>query len=377
MSHATLRDRIEQLESTEGAGTELVTVTVPAGDSLATTRERVAREHAGAENIRSKRTRTRVRRALKRIQRLLRPYETTPDCGLAVCAGVVDGDLVSAVFDDLPEPITESTYRCDNRFHLDPVKATVAPGETFGLVVVERGRAAVGRLLGERVVPDRTFESQVMGSSRAGGQSAKRFERERARQAHEFFEEVAATAEEAFLGETGTGGDPSSSDASGNSADNADDESVTGVVVGGSMGTAGQFVDGDYLDHRLRDRLLGTYGVEYATEQGLHDLVDAAQAELLDAEQRAVREHIEDFFGRLRDDDPVAYGVEDVLQAAEYGAVDTALVATDVSGDTREEIETAVAEQGGETVVVSDGSDRGARFGETFGVGALLRFPVN
>jgi peptide chain release factor subunit 1 len=153
MPHATLRDRIEQLESTDGAGTELVTVTIPAGDSLAATRERVAREHAGAENIRSKRTRTRVRRALERIQRLLRPYEETPERGLAVCAGVVDGEMVSAVFDDLPEPITESTYRCDDRFHLDPVKATVAPGETFGLVVVERGRAAVGRLLGDRVAP--------------------------------------------------------------------------------------------------------------------------------------------------------------------------------------------------------------------------------
>jgi len=363
MSHATLRDRIEQLESTEGAGTELVTVTVPAGDSLATTRERVAREHASAENIRSKRTRTRVRQALERIQRLLRPYEETPESGIAVCAGVVDDDLVSAVFDDLPEPITESTYRCDDRFHLDPVRATVAPGETFGLVVVERGRAAVGRLLGDRVVPDRTFESQVMGSSRAGGQSAKRFERERARQAHEFFEEVAATAEEAFLGDT--------------NGDRADGETVTGVVVGGSMGTAQQFVDGDYLDHRLRERLVETYGVEYATEQGLHDLVDAAEAELLDAEQREIREHVDDFFGRLRDDDPVAYGVEDVLQAAAYGAVDTALVATDVPPDTREEIETAVSEQGGETVVVTDGSDRGARFGETFGVGALLRFPVN
>jgi len=377
MSHATLRDRIEQLESTDGAGTELVTVTVPAGDSLAATRERVAREHAAAENIRAKRTRTRVRQALKRIQRLLRPYETTPDCGLAVCAGVVDGDLVSAVFDDLPEPITESTYRCDDRFHLDPVRATVAPGETFGLVVVERGRAAVGRLVGDRVVPDRTFESQVMGSSRAGGQSAKRFERERARQVHEFFEEVGVTARESFLGDAG--GKATNSDGNGANADGngANSDSVTGVVVGGSMGTAQQFVDGDYLDHRLRDRLLGTYGVEYATEPGLYDLVDAAQAELLDAEQRAVREHVDDFFGRLRDDDPVAYGVEDVLRAAEYGAVDTALVSADVASDTRERVETAVAEQGGGAVVVTDGSDRGARFGETFGVGALLRFPVN
>lgn len=356
MSHTDLRDRIDQFASKAGDGTELVSVTVPAGDSLAATRQRIASEHAAAENIRAKRTRQRVRRALSRIQRLLRRYEQTPESGLAVYAGVVDGDLVSAVFDDLPEPVTESTYRCDDRFHLDPVRAAVAPGETFGLVVVERGRAAVGRLVGDRVVPVRAFESHVMGSSRAGGQSAKRFERERARQAHEFFEEVGATADEALVED----GDP-----------------VAGVAVGGSLGTAEEFVDGDYLDYRLRERLLGTYAVEYATEQGLHDLVEAAGDELLDAERRAVRDHLADFFARLRDDDPVAYGAADVRQAAEYGAVDTALVGASVPSERRAEIETAVDEQGGETVVVPDGFDRGARFGETFGVGALLRFPVN
>lgn len=355
MSHE-LRDRIEQLESKHGAGTELVSVTIPAGDALAATRQRVADEHAAAANIRSKRTRQRVRRALERVQRLLRPYESTPDHGVAVYAGVVDDELVSAVFDDLPEPLTESIYRCDDRFHLDPVRAAVAPGETFGLIAVERGRAAVGRLVGDRVVPVRAFESRVMGSSRAGGQSAKRFERERARQAHEFFAEVGATADEALIED----GDP-----------------VAGVVVGGSLGTAEEFVDGDYLDYRLRERVLGTYPVEYATERGLHDLVDAAGEELLDAERRAVREHVDDFFARLREDDPVAYGVDDVLQAAEYGAVETALVPTNVDPATRERVETAVADQGGETVVVPDGFDRGARFAETFGVGALLRFPVN
>jgi peptide subunit release factor 1 (eRF1) len=154
----------EQLAPETGAGTELVSVTVPAGDSLAATRRRVASEHAAAENSRSKRSRTNVRRAPGRIQRLLRAYERTPDCGLA------------------------------------------------------------------------------------------------------FYAEV---------------------------------------------------VDGDYLDHRLRDRLLGTYGVEYATDQG----VDAVEGELLDAEQRAVHETIEVFFAGLRGENPVVYGVEAILQAAEYGAV--------------------------------------------------------
>ncbi|MFC7140883.1 peptide chain release factor aRF-1 [Halosimplex aquaticum] len=354
MSHFTTRDRIDRLESLDGDGTELVTLTVPAGKSLASTRERIAAEHAGAEQIRSDRTRGRVRRALDRVRRHLREYEGTPDCGLAVYAGVVEGDLISAVFDDLPEPITESTYRCDDRFHLDAVRETVAPGEVYGLVVVERGAAAVGRLVGDRVVPVRTLDSHVMGSSRAGGQSAKRFERERERQAEEFFQQVGDIADAAFLD---------------------DGEPVAGLVVGGSLGTAKQFVDDDYLDYRLAERVVGTYGVEYATEQGLHELVEAAGEELLDADARATRERLDEFFERLRNGDAVVYG-DDVERAVEYGAVDTALVASTVDPDRREAVETAVAEHGGETLTIPTEFDRGARFAETFRVGALLRFPV-
>jgi len=350
-----LRDRIDSLAGLEGEGTELVTLTVPPDDAVASVRERVAGEHAGAENIRSKRTRERVQRALVRIRSILGEYDATPDAGLVVYAGVVDGDLVSAVFDDLPAPVAASTYRCDDRFDVAPLEAAVAPDETFGLVVVERGGAAVGRLAGERVVPLRVVESRVMSSSRAGGQSAQRFARERERQVHEFYTDVAATVNDAFLG----------------------DDPVAGLAVGGTLSSARQFVDGDYLDHRLRERLLGTYPVEYATERGLEQLVDAAGADLLDAERREARERLDEFRTRLRGDDPVAYG-DAVDRALEFRAVEALLVSSALDRDRREALATAAERQGGETHVVDAETDRGARFSDAFGgVGALLRFPVD
>jgi len=334
------RDRLDRIAARDGEGTELVTLTVPPDTSLRSVRERVADEHAGAANIKSDRTRERVRRALDRVQRELRGYAETPEHGLAVFAGVVDGDLQAHVLDDLPAPLTASTYRCDDRFHADPVREAVEPGERFGLLIVERGGAAVGRLAGDRVVPIRVFESQVMRSSRAGGQSAERFARERERQAHEFYEEVADVAREAFLGS-----DP-----------------VEGLVVGGTLSTAQQFVDDGYLDHRLREVVLGTYGVEYATQRGLHQLVEAAGEDLLDAERRRARERLDAFFERLRDDDRVTYGADALDRALEYGAVDELLVADSVDPERRAELEAAVERQGGESVVVSTDTDRGERF---------------
>jgi peptide chain release factor subunit 1 len=350
-----LTDRIAHLDSLHGEGTELVTVSVPPEKSLRTVRERIADEYASAEHIRSKCTREHVQRALDRVQRTLRRYDGTPENGLVAYAGVVDGDLVSFVFDDLPGPVAESTYRCDDHFDTGPLEAVVAPEETFGLVVVERGGAAVGRLVGERVVPVWTGESRVMGKTRAGGQSAQRFARERERQTHEFFERVARVAADAFLG----------------------DDPVAGLVVGGTLTTADRFVSEGHLDHRLRDRLLGTYSVEYATERGLATLVEQASEQLLDAQQRETRERLDRFYAGLREDGAVTYGERDVERAIEFGAVDTLLVASTVSRETRTRLGSAVEERGGETVVVAADTDTGSGFADTFGVGALLRFPVD
>ncbi|MWG34240.1 peptide chain release factor aRF-1 [Halomarina oriensis] len=350
-----LTDRIAHLDSLHGEGTELVTVSVPPGKSLRTVRARIADEYASAEHIRSKRTRERVQRALDRVQRTLRAYDGTPENGLVAYAGVVDGDLHSFVFDDLPRPVAESTYRCADRFDVGPLETVVAPEATFGLVVVERGGAAVGRLVGERVVPVWTGDSRVMGKTRAGGQSAQRFARERERQTQEFFERVARVAADAFLGEA----------------------PVAGLVVGGTLTTADRFVADGHLDHRLRERLLGTYPVEYATEQGLDRLVEQASEQLLDAEQRAARDRLDRFYAGLRDDGAVTYGEGDVERATEFGAVDTLLVASTVARETRERLDSAVEERGGETVLVAADTERGAGFADTFGVGALLRFPVD
>ncbi|WP_240318914.1 Vms1/Ankzf1 family peptidyl-tRNA hydrolase [Halorussus rarus] len=193
------------------------------------------------------------------------------------------------------------------------------------------------------------------GEVRAGGQSAQRFERERERQAHEFFQKVGDIANEALIG----------------------DDAVTGLVIGGTLATAKKFVSGDYLDHRLKDRLLGTYPVEYGNTQGLHQLVDKAESRLLDAEQQEAREHLDKFYSRLRGGGTVAYGSTEVEQAIEYGAVETALVASSVPRDEREELETEVSQQGGELCVTSTDTERGAQLADNFGgIGALLRFPI-
>lgn len=351
-----LRDRINQLANYRGESTELITVAVPPDKSLRAVRERIDREYAQAANIKSDQTRTHVQNALGRIRRLLHTYEETALNGLVIYAGVVDGELHDAVFDDFDVPVDVALYRCAAEFETTPVEQVLPPSEMYGLVVLERGRAALGRLVGDRIVSIRTFESQVMEKSRAGGQSAQRFERERNRQKHEFFEQVADAAEQTFL----------------------DEPTVDGVLLGGTTITVDEFQQGDYLHHELRNRILDVYPIEYATKQGLSQLVERAEDVLSDAERRREREALDRFFTALGQDGDVAYGAEETRTALDYGAVDVLLVSDARPPAEIRELEAATTDQGGECLVVSTDTDRGAQFDTAFGgLGALLRFRIN
>jgi peptide chain release factor subunit 1 len=358
MQDYELQDRIQAVEDAEGEGTELVTLSVPADKDLQSVQHRIEQEYAGAENIKSDQTRKRVQQALGRIRRILRRYQATPECGLVAYAGVVDGELTEFVFDALPTPVTESRYECASEFVTDPIAHAIEPANTYGLLIVERGGAALGDLRGDRVTLVREFESQVMGKTKAGGQSAQRFARERERQKHEFFEKVADAARSAF-------GDP---------------DPVDGLLLGGTTITRTEFTGKEYLDHRLQDSLLGSYPVDHASEQGLRELVEQGKQAILDADRHEARNALERFYKGLRDGDAgnVAYGEETVTTALEYGAVDTLLLSEALPTDTIRDYEDRVEDMGGTALVVSTDFEQGDQLQSVFGgCAALLRFPIN
>ncbi len=364
MPNYELKARIDAVANAEGEGTELVTLSIPAGKDLQSVRTRIAQEHAEAENIKSDKTRKRVRDALNRVQQVLRRYPKTPENGLVVYAGVIDGEMTEFVFDDLPASIIDSYYTCSNEFVLNPIKHLLAPDHTYGLLVIERGGAALGELRGDHAISHRTMESMVMGKTRAGGQSAQRFARKRKRQKQDFFKRVAKSANTLFIDH--------------NSGDDANWAAVDGLLVGGTTITVKDFLDGEYLDYRLHERLLGTYSVDHAFEQGLKQLAEQASDDILDAERQHARDCLDRFFTQLSNEDgQVAYGNDTVETALQYGAVETLLVSETLSVDRIQTLEQTATEQGGETVIILSDFARGEQFQQAFGgVAALLRFPI-
>ena len=353
-----LLDRIRDVSNATADANDLLTLSVPADGSVGDALERVEEAHADAEYIHADETSRARREVLERARHLLHGYDATPENGLALYVGEVDDEVVEYVFDDLPAPVDEWTFDWSNSFDAGPVEATTGSQRVYGLLVVERGGAALGRLDGERVEPIETMDSDVMGKTKAGGQSADRFERDRERQKREFFDEVADEAERAFLG----------------------DDPVDGLLLGGTAVTVDEFREGEFLDHRLRDLLVGgSFSVEYASEQGLRGLVERAEDAIEDEERRPVREVLDRFFDALDDDEvEVAYGREEVETALEYDAVETLLVSDDLPIEEIRDLEERVDREGGDVVVVPTDLQRGAQFREAFGgVGALLRFAID
>ncbi|NHN59595.1 MULTISPECIES: Vms1/Ankzf1 family peptidyl-tRNA hydrolase [Halorussus] len=374
-------ERIERVEDAEATADDLLTVAVPPDRTVGEALERVEEDRAESEFIEEESEDAAYLDALEAARGVLQHRDSTPENGLVVYAGVVDGEVVEYVFDDLPSPVSEFVYERGNEFRTDVLDAAAGASKTFGLLVVERGGAALGLTENDDVQVIETFESDVMGKTKAGGQSAQRFERERERQKEEFFESVGEEARRAFLGEHDDESASASSD-------------VDGLLLGGTDVTVDDFREGDHLDYRLEEMLVGDpVSVEYASEQGLHQLVEKASDRIEDAERREMREALDRFFDALdagnaggaggdadgdgSAGDDVVYGREAVDEALEYDAVETALVSADLPFEAVRDVQERATEEGGDCVVVPTDFDGGRRFDEAFGgMAAILRFPI-
>lgn len=378
---ADIAERIEFVASMDADDDHLFTLAVAADEPIARGHERLETDRATADYIDPQRASKPIQQALERARERVEEYDTVPENGLVVYAGVVEDEVVDFVFDDLPTPVETGTVVQDNEFDTAPLDSS--PEESvadldrdYGLVVVERGGAAFGRLSEGEVVVLEEYGSDVEGESSTGGFSEDRYERERERQAESFFDRVADDAAETFLA------DPSATEASPEAEERTGDAAgtvVSGLLIGGTSDSAEQFLADDRLDYRLRELLVtDPIPVENVSREGLEQLVQRGREEIEAASQERVEEALDCFYGGVEGDEPVAYGPEEVDRALEFEAVETLLVTDELSVERRHDFEQRVAETGGESLAVPEKVEGGERLVEGLGgVGALLRYPID
>lgn len=361
LTKAELEELLEELEKYKGRHTELITVYIPAGYDVNSVQRQLEAEKSTAKNIKSTATRKNVSEALDKIVRYLKGLKKTPENGLAIFAGNVSKDDSK---DDMqlwdvepPMPMKNRIYRCDKEFVLDALKEMLEITEVYGLLVMDRKEATIGLLEGKRIEVLQKMTSGVPSKVRAGGQSSQRFHRITEGMTKDFYKRIADEMKKIFF----------------------DSPKLKGILVGGPIPTKDEFLDGEYLVTKLREKVIGRIDIGGSDESGLKELVQKSQDIL--AKQEIVHEKklLEKFFEILGEKPELAaYKKDDVRKALEYGAVDVLLLTKKLDKKLAKKLKTKAEETGASVEIVSTDTEEGEQFknlGE--GVGAILRFKIN
>jgi peptide chain release factor subunit 1 len=289
---------LERLQSLEGRGTELVTVYVPPTKQVHDVMQDLRNEYGTAVNIKSKPTRKNVQDALTKVMEQLKLFREIPENGLALFAGNVVGD--TARDDEMetfvlipPEPIGIYYYRCEHRFMLDPLFEILEAEDTFGILVMDAKDATLATLKGQRAEIIKDMTSGVAGKTRAGGQSARRYQRLREMHLNEYYHRVGEMMTDVFL----------------------HIENLEGIIVGGPGPTKEDFLKGNYLHHDIRDKIITTVDTGYTGHEGVKELVNRSRSFLEKVRYMQERQVVQEFLKHIGEDDGLAtYGEQEVLR---------------------------------------------------------------
>ncbi|MBN1682984.1 peptide chain release factor aRF-1 [Candidatus Bathyarchaeota archaeon] len=320
MSDNTPLDRLraqrmlEELESLQGRGTELVTVYIPPGKAVSEVMSYLRNELGTAVNIKSKTTRKNVQDAITKVMERLKLFREIPPTGLAIFAGTIAsdqlgvGDMQTFVIVP-PDPISIYYYRCEHQFMLDPLFNLLAAKDVYGLVVLDSKDATFATLKGNRTDIIKEYTSGVAGKTRAGGQSSRRYERLRDMFLNEWFVRLGNYFTEHFK----------------------DIPNLRGIVVGGPGPTKEDFLKGDFLHYELKDTILATVDTGYTGPEGIKEMVNRSRDIIKNARYYEERRVVQEFLRHIGEDDGlVTYGEQEVIQALKSVNVQTLLISEEV-----------------------------------------------
>jgi peptide chain release factor subunit 1 len=305
-----LKKTLNTLASKEGRGTELVSLYVSPGKQISEVMSMLRDEYGTASNIKSTTTRKNVQDAIVKVQQRLKLFKEAPENGLVIFCGAIPqngagSERIETYVILPPEPIHIYLYRCDARFHTEHIQELLREKETYGILLIDASATTLATLQGRRLEIVREFTSGVPGKTRAGGQSARRYERFREMRLQEYFRRVGEHANETFL----------------------PIETLKGLIIAGPGPTKYDFEKGDYLNYMLKDKVIDIIDTAYVEEQGVKEVVDKAPEIMRKIRYIEEKQIVQQFLYEIgHDTGMTTYGEEEVRRALEAGAVRTLLL---------------------------------------------------
>jgi len=302
-----LRRTLTLLGSKEGSHTELITLYVPPDKQISDAVNLLRNEYGTASNIKSNVTRKNVLDAIVKVQQKLKLFKDPGEKGIVIFAGALPQEgggpgteRMEAYVIVPPEPIKIFLYRCDSRFHTEHLQEMLREKETYGILLVDASNATIATLQGKKLDIVHQMHSGVTGKTRAGGQSARRYERLRDSQLNEYYHRVGGHANDVLL-----------------PIDN-----LKGIILGGPGPTKFDFQKGDYLHYQLKNKIIEVIDSAYVEEQGVKEVVDKAPEIMKKVRYIEEKQIMQKFLYEVgHDTGMITYGEAEVRRATEAGAV--------------------------------------------------------
>ena len=305
-----MKRTLEMLASKEGRGTELITLYVPPERRIHEVMANLREEYGTASNIKSRTTRKNVLEAIERTIQRLKLFKEPPPNGLVIfCGAIPHGgpgtEKMETYVLEPPEPINVYFYRCDAKFHIEPLLAMATERDAFGVIVIDSADAVVAMVRGQRMEILQQMSSGIPGKHRAGGQSARRFERIREQAMNDYFHRIAKHSYELLNKIPG----------------------LKGIIVGGPGPTKYDFTEGDYLNYMLKEKILATVDTSYVGEQGVEEIINKSQDVLKGVRYLEEKKLVQKFLYEIGHDTGLGvYGETQVRKYLNAGVVDLLLV---------------------------------------------------
>ncbi|MDL2270946.1 peptide chain release factor aRF-1 [Methanobrevibacter sp. OttesenSCG-928-I08] len=305
---------LKELKEKRGRGTELVSVYIPHDKQISDVAKHMRDELGQSANIKSKQTKKNVQSAIEVILQRIRLFKKPPENGLVLFVGMIPKggpgtEKMETYVIEPPEPIQTYWYQCNNEFFLEPLEYIIEVKETYGLAVIDRKEATIATLRGKHVDILNHLTSGVPGKHKAGGQSQRRFDRVIDLAAHEFKKRIGEHMNDAFM----------------------DMENLEGIVIGGPGHTKEEFVNGDYLNYELKNKIITTVDTSYTGEFGIREVIDKSSDVLDELDVIKEKQIVQKFLKELINEKGLAsYGEGEVRKNLLMGAVDTLLLSEDL-----------------------------------------------
>jgi len=160
-------------------------------------------------------------------------------------------------------------------------------------------------LRGQRMSIIKELTSGIPGKHRAGGQSARRFERIREAAVNDYFKRIARHTND-MLGQI---------------------PDLRGIILGGPGPTKYDFAEGDYLNYMLKQKVIATLDTTYVSERGVEEVVQRSQDLLKGVRYMEEKKIVQKFLYELGHETGLgSYGETQVRKHLNAGLVDTLLL---------------------------------------------------